>query len=90
MNDKLFELEFGTKVKFYPYRRAMVYGVFFEVNRLSEESRNFEEELNKRAGEKNIDNHTVYTITSRDGSMIHISCSDNKMRFGSVLEEGMR
>lgn len=87
MKDKLFKLDFGIKVKFYPYRRAMVYGVFFEVNRFSEEARNFEKELNRKAGEKYIDNHTAYTITNRDGSMIHISCSDDVMRFGSVLEE---
>lgn len=87
MSEKIFKLEFDTSVKFYPYRKAKVYGVFFEVDRLSKEAENFEKELNKRAGENCIDNHTVYTITNRNRNVIHISCSDNAMRFGSILEE---
>lgn len=83
----MLKIEFDAKVNFYPYRSAHVYGVFFEMDRYSEDAKKFEEKLNKMAGEKYIDNHTAYTITNRNGDSIHVSCSDMKIRFGSVLKE---
>lgn len=87
MNNKMFKLEFGSKVKFYPYRKASIYGVFFEVDRYSKAAQEFEKELNRQAGEKNIDNHTAYTITNRNGNVIHVLCSDGAIRFGNILVE---
>lgn len=83
----MIKLEFGAKVKLYSYRKARVYGVFFKMDRFSEEGKALEKMLSKRAGEKHIDNHTVYAVTNMDGKSIYIACSDDVMRFGNILDE---
>lgn len=87
--NSMFKLERDTKVIYYPYRRAQVFGCFFRINRNTEEAMDFEEKLNRKAGKNQIDNHTVYTIINSDGSEIHIACSGDNIRFGSILKQGL-
>lgn len=75
-----FKLGNTVKVTYYPYRSARVFGEFFRLDRHSEEAKEFEKQLNKKAGQNYIDNHTVYTIVNTDGSTIHV---------GSILKLGM-
>lgn len=83
----ILKLEKGTKVEFHPHRTALVFGVFFEIDRGTIAAMDFENELNKAAGKNGIDNHTAYTLTNSDGGQIHVWCSDSAMRFGQFLEK---
>lgn len=87
--NSMFKLESGTKVIYYPYRRAQVFGCFFRIDRNTKEAMDFEEKLSRKAGQNRIDNHTVYTISNNDGSEIHVSCSGDSIRFGSILKQGL-
>ena len=84
---RMFEIEPFSEVKFYPYRTAQVDGILFTVSREMKEAREFEIELSKMARVR-PDNHTVYKIKSTGGSKIYIWCSDDEMRFGTILRRG--
>lgn len=85
--DNMFELDYGTYVKFYPYRTATIRDVIFIIDRMSNEAREFEKKL-AIAAHVNTDNHSMYAVSTRDGSKtLYIFCSDFKMYVGLGYEE---
>ncbi len=85
--ENIFEIDFYSSVKFYPYRTAQVYDLFFVMNRETDTGKEFEKKLSEMAG-VHPDNHTVYTITNDMGQKIHVWCSDGDIRFGSKITVG--
>lgn len=77
-------LDRNTAVKQFRYRSATVRDRIISIPR--DQFRETEELLAKAASAQ-IDNHTVYEITSPDGNAIYVLCSDHRVHFGFILEE---
>lgn len=81
-----------NSVKQYSYRTAMVADAPIVLDRRQEFVKKFEEELLKEVQFSSdtpvrIDNHTVYEITTCDGNMLYVMCSDFKMYVGTNLRK---
>lgn len=78
-------------VTYHPYRTAMVYDRFLEMDRNSDEAREFEDLLVKAAGKDTGDNHTAYTLElncfgKRENPKLYVMCSDSKISIGTQIE----
>ena len=81
---ELFDLEMGTKVKFYRYRTARVFNRFFRISRNSELGEKIEDVLSKKAG-VDKDNHSVYEVENKNGDKIYVWMEDSEILFGNEI-----
>ena len=86
----ILKLNHPVKVTYYPYRTADVTNIFIEVDRTTEEARQFENALAAEVDMECPDNHSCFKLENfwdESAPPLYIKCSDFKVSIGTGIIE---
>lgn len=90
MGDCAFEFHYSflrnAEVKHYPYRRAYVRDIVFNIDRNDSESKMMEEKLAKLCN-VSLDNHVCYRVKFPSSKEVYIMFTDRTMKIGLSIDE---
>ena len=74
--------------EFYARRKALAKNVFLTIDRNHETIEDFEKLMMTRIGKdpSEHENHITFGIKTKNGTMIYITCSDNKYYIGTEVK----